>query len=84
MHVASLLFDSIVSHSYDLLTSVYKYERAGLERERQKIRLVALLHDVGHSPFSHGGEDLFPLKEFQGKTGTLFKEIEKTGKGRYR
>ena len=62
MHVASLLYDSVVSTSSRVLKQVYGYNDLGLTRDRQKVRLAALLHDVGHSPFSHGSEELFPEK----------------------
>ncbi len=33
-----------------------------IERNRCLLRLAALLHDIGHAPFSHAAEALFPLK----------------------
>jgi HD superfamily phosphohydrolase len=60
MHVATLLYDSIVNNSGQVLQEHFKYTKLGLERDRQKVRLAALLHDVGHSPFSHASETLFP------------------------
>ena len=36
------------------------FTEGALERERMLIRLTALLHDVGHAPFSHAAEELFP------------------------
>jgi len=65
MYVATRLYDSIVSNSSEILKSVYGYTDLGLVRDRQKVRLAALLHDVGHSPFSHGSEELFPERPDQ-------------------
>ncbi len=60
MHTASLLYDSIVRKSSDVLAVELGYDEAGFKRNRQLVRLAALLHDVGHSPFSHASEELFP------------------------
>jgi HD superfamily phosphohydrolase len=61
MHMATMLYRSIVNRSRDILESELGYNNAGLQRHEVLIRLAALFHDVGHSPFSHGAEDLFPL-----------------------
>ena len=62
MHVATQLFDAIVGRSGDLLRSFYSMNDDDINCDRQIVRLTALLHDTGHSPFSHAGEDLFPLE----------------------
>jgi hypothetical protein len=62
MHVATQLYDSIVQRSRKLLEEYYGYDEAGFKRDRALVRLAALLHDVGHSPFSHAGEDVFPFQ----------------------
>lgn len=62
MHVATRLFDGIVNSSRSVLTSKLGYNDTGLGHDRQLVRLAALLHDVGHTPFSHAGEEVMPLK----------------------
>ncbi len=63
MQMATEMFDSIISkkQAHDILCSELKFDEAGLGRARKIIRLAALLHDVGHSPFSHAGEMTMPL-----------------------
>ncbi|MDE3095292.1 MAG: HD domain-containing protein [Chloroflexota bacterium] len=60
MHLATIAFDTLVAKggSGFLAAMGWSTEREA-ERARQILRLGALLHDVGHSPFSHGPEALF-------------------------
>ena len=67
MHMATLLYDNIVERSESLLSRELGYARQGLERNRVLVRLAALLHDVGHAPFSHASEDLLPLRDDNGQ-----------------
>ncbi len=60
MHFATMMYDSIVKNNLNLLKDSLSYDDTGLNTDRQLIRLAALLHDVGHSPFSHASEELMP------------------------
>ena len=63
MHVASMLFGAVVRNSRQILVSDLGYNEAGFERDRQLVRLAALLHDIGHSPFSHASDGSSPRNQ---------------------
>jgi HD superfamily phosphohydrolase len=64
MHLATKMYDAIVSSNKSLLESKLKYDEAGLKRDRQLVRLSALLHDVGQMPFSHALEKTTPHEDY--------------------
>ena len=67
MHMATMLYDGIAERSRDVLQSQLGYNEDGIKRHRTLVRLAALLHDVGHSPFSHAAEELFPVQNTESK-----------------
>ncbi|MGA8433172.1 MAG: HD domain-containing protein [Candidatus Sulfotelmatobacter sp.] len=60
MHTATLLYAAIRQISSEVLEDELGYKEEGLNRDLQLVRLATLLHDVGHAPFSHASESLFP------------------------
>ncbi len=71
MNMAGLVYDGIVERSRDVLRDELGYNDDGLKRHRVLVRIAALLHDVGHGPFSHAAEELLP--EIPGRQGERYK-----------
>lgn len=61
MELATQAFDTIVRKGGAAFLNKFDWsENEDKPRYRQLLRLGALLHDVGHAPFSHAPEDLLP------------------------
>lgn len=69
MHLATKMYDEILrdDKNVELLKRKLKYEKAGLDRDRQLLRITAMLHDVGQPCFSHASEDVFETNPSSGK-----------------
>jgi HD superfamily phosphohydrolase len=53
MHLAGRVYEALCAKAEGLLPS------GARSRERRLVRAAALLHDLGHAPFSHSAEELF-------------------------
>lgn len=54
MHLVTRAFNSAIENHKD------KFPEAKRKWYEQILRLIALTHDIGHAPFSHASENLFP------------------------
>lgn len=74
MHLAGRAYEILTRNAkyVERLQSELGYRDEGIKRDRCLVRLAALLHDIGHGPFSHVSESLMrddPEKLKIGKRG---------------
>jgi len=62
LYVADRIFETLIKKHSKILEIIFEgtKEINVIERLKKTVRLAALLHDIGHSPFSHATEEIFP------------------------
>lgn len=60
MELASRIFDRLCVKRKKILRHNFSQIGLSIKEAKQILRLSALLHDVGHLPFSHVGEEVLP------------------------
>src|SRR3989339_1207325 len=72
MHVAKRLFGRCLASSAILNETITKEEKEALG---QCLSMAGLMHDMGHGPFSHCSEGIFPLLKDLPLNSTWWKQI---------
>ena len=58
LEIATHLFDALTKQKHNL--SILGWDQEKIEYYRRLLWYTSLLHDIGHPPFSHVSETLFP------------------------
>lgn len=83
MELATRAFDVLLRKHGDKLQAHFQqiplFEKDTLARARQFVRLFALLHDVGHTAFSHAGEKAIEGGRHEFLSGAIVRENDLLG-----
>lgn len=64
MQMATNMYDHIIDNSTSIIQSYLGSTDFDIAKKRFRkiVRIATLLHDIGHAPFSHAGEELMPKR----------------------
>ena len=74
-HLGHLVAKTVADSSLDGLGDLIGENKAAYRRYLDVYRLACLLHDVGHAPFSHTGEEFYIVAAEKGQPKHLHKRI---------
>ena len=81
-HLGDLVAKTVVDSSFEDLKTLIGENESGYARYLDVYRLACLLHDVGHAPFSHTGEEFYIAASEKGQPKLLHKRIAELLKDR--
>lgn len=74
-HLGDLVAKTVAESSFEGLKDLIGENESAYKRYLDVYRLACLLHDVGHAPFSHTGEDFYVTVSEKGQPKSLHKRI---------
>lgn len=81
MDLATQMFDHLLQRHRDAIVGELKlideFRDSTVAKARQVLRLVALLHDVGHPAFAHAGESAIPRGNHEELSAYVMSEVLK-------